>query len=221
MFKKSGIAFTLLMMITGCANQSNLNFPDMPQEAPAENTIIDDSQQAEANGWFDKSLRKIILDAMSRYDHDKSGSIEYRSSDTAWKTLIGKNENLKRVNSFSNTGGSATTYTMSKLFVASDINRDGISTEEEITTFISKTYDKNQDGTLQSRGLKFWKDKDEYQLFKSEVGEELKSITSISVPQNNTPNNQQGNIPNNQPGNGPNNSQGNNSNIPDIYHSDY
>jgi Ca2+-binding EF-hand superfamily protein len=217
MFNKSGFILGLLILVSGCGNQGALNMPELPQEP--QNIVSDNNEQVEANGIFDRSLRKIILDAMTKYDHDKSGGIDYRSTDTAWKTLIGKNENIKKVRSVSSTGMSTTVYSMSKLFVASDTNRDGISALEEIETFLSKTYDLNQDGKLQSRGLMFWKDKDEYQLFKSEVGEEVKSFSSISNPVNNQPNNSPNNLPgNNVPNSSHNNSQGSRSNTPEIYY---
>ena len=78
MLKKSELITGLIffVFITGCGSQSNL----IPTEITANPQTVSNNEDVSANGLFDKKVRKIILDVMAKYDHDKSGGIDYRAN---------------------------------------------------------------------------------------------------------------------------------------------
>jgi hypothetical protein len=192
MFKRA-LIFSMLLssFLTGCGSQTDLLQPEII--SPVPQNIADNDQQAEAEGIFDRKISTIILDVMEKYDHNRSLGIDYRSTDTFFKTITGKNENIRNERYMFDNKLSNTVYTMGKLFIGSDTDHDGIATKEEIESFIRKTYDLNNDGLLQSRGLKIWQPKNEYQLYKAEVGEEVKSRTDIDFSNNDNQNNNHSN----------------------------
>ncbi len=185
------LGYSFLLLLSACGNTSELNQP-LLNELPAQNIQPETAPEDTATIQSTHSIRSLVIDILYKYDHNKNGQLDYRDTNTFLKNLIHRNENHRYSNSFSTRDGKSslttTTYTMEKLFFASDVNHDGFTTPDEITKFIKTTYDKNNDELLDSRGWKFWKKPDEFQIYTKEVGEIIKSVTSVNTGSNNTGN---------------------------------
>ena len=115
---------------------------------------------------------------MRLYDHNRNRQVDYRETNTFWKSFIGRNESERRQTRYHSESKEVQfkVWQYSLLFLASDKDNDGIATLDEITDFISTTYDKDNDGVLKTRGWwKFWKAPEEWEFFKREMRETLKS----------------------------------------------
>lgn len=157
---------------------SACNSPSRGFQAPVQSNINPDQPPAiiSAESVSSRTVRTISFKILRNYDHNTNGQIDFRSTDTFWKSLIGRNESERRQTSYSSVHQEATfrVWTYAQLFLAADTDRDGIATQEEIATFITEAYDKDRDGILQTRGWwRFWREPEEWEFFKREMKEDL------------------------------------------------
>ena len=179
---KGTVSLTALLCVS-CATP-NLSIQPTLTSLSNNSATTSNTEDAQFNAtsivssFANQPIETIVTKTLYKYDHNENGQIDYRTTDTAWNTLRGKNETRR-----SSVSGY---YTMKNLFVASDENSDGIASKDEMINFIKKHYDTNNDGILHTRGWKFWNGKDELQYFKSEVDEIYVSTNtaqiSISIP---------------------------------------
>ena len=90
--------------------------------------------------------------------------------------MIGKNENERRQTRYSSHQKEMqfTVWNYSILFLASDADKDGVATQDEIIAFLTEAYDKNKDGIFQTRGWwRFWRAPEEWEFFKREMKEDI------------------------------------------------
>ena len=176
--KLVGVSLIALFSITnGCASESNLASVQPPIQPIVEAPVSSPEQEANASSIFqpERPITKIVADIFSDFDHNKNGTIDYKSTATDYNDYYKANENntygnVQHTASFNNvpTRPYITVSTRTKLFVASDKNVDGTITTEELISFITEKFDENKDDILSSRGIAFWQDKNEYQLFNGE-----------------------------------------------------
>lgn len=174
--QKSILKFGLfsLLLISGCASETNLQ-----PTIPVNQTVTDNNNQqnqANANSIFqpERKIIKIVNDIFNDYDHNKNGEIDYRSTATSYNDYYKSNENNRYGTTTTQINGGMPyirVYTRNSLFVASDVDNNGHVTQQEVIDFIKKKYDTNDDDILSSRGIAFWQEKDEYQLFNGAYGE--------------------------------------------------
>ena len=148
--------------------QAGLNQPKPNQDQPPV--------MVQAESVASRTVRTISFKIMRNYDHNTNGQIDYRSTNTFWKSLIGRNESERRHTSYSSINQEATfrVWTYAQLFLAADSDRDGVATQEEIASFITEAYDKDNDGILQTRGWwRFWREPEEGEFFKREMKEDM------------------------------------------------
>lgn len=177
--------FALFSMLNACGSQNT----EMIMPAPAVTEPVNNNQnpdpthdQVNANSLLQPEIpvSRIANDIMYIYDHNKNGNIDYRSTATSYNDYYKSNENNRYitrqntsiVNNVTVPVSYIDVYTRTKLFLASDKNNDGMINAEELISFISEKFDTNNDDILSSRGLLFWKPKNEYQLFNAAYQEE-------------------------------------------------
>lgn len=168
----------LLSMVNACASESNIQMVAPPVTEPANNTNPA-NQQANSSSFFqpERQITKIVSDIMNEYDHNKNNRIDYRATATEYNDYFRSNESNRYGKPTTPTvngqpgRASISVYTKSKLFLAADKNTDGTIIPEELISFITENYDKNNDNILSSRGIAFWQDKDEYQFYYNDYRE--------------------------------------------------
>lgn len=182
--KTKMLALLSLLSLTACGTpQTPLPVsPALRAPIPAQN-----STQFQAESVASRTVSNLAYKILSKYDHNLSRQIEYRETNTFWKSLIGRNENERRQTRYSSARKewSFSVWKYSKLFLAADDNNDGVTSLEEIEAFISAAYDKDKDGILQTRGWwRFWREPEEWEYFKREMGEDYETHR---VPMNFSP----------------------------------
>lgn len=173
---------TFLTLVSTCilsVSACNRNLQNMPGNSalPPQAALNADQPPAmiQAESVSSRTVRTLSFKIMRNYDHNNNGQIDYRSTNTFWKSLIGRNESERRLTSYSSSRQEAIfrVWTYAQLFLAADSDRDGITTREEIEGFITEAYDKNNDGILQTRGWwRFWREPEEWEFFKREMKED-------------------------------------------------
>jgi hypothetical protein len=167
-----------LLSLSAC-NSSAVRGPQLPLQPGLNQPNLNQDQppvMLQAESVASRTVRTLSFKIMRNYDHNTNGQIDYRTTNTFWKSLIGRNESERRQSSYSSANQEATfrVWTYAQLFLAADRDRDGIATQDEIATFITEAYDKDHDGILQTRGWwRFWKDPEEWEFFKREMKEDL------------------------------------------------
>jgi Ca2+-binding EF-hand superfamily protein len=93
-------------------------------------------------------ISKLTTDIMNRYDHNKSGAIEYNNTKEYKEVQVDKkNEKKDDDDTFGTDYYRIVTTDSSKFFKASDENNDGKVERHEVFKQIKK-YDKNNDNKL-------------------------------------------------------------------------
>lgn len=176
--------FAVFSMLNACGSDNSTEMVMPVVSEPVNNKQNQDPthDQVNANSLLRPEIpvTRIASDIMYIYDHNKNGNIDYKSTATSYNDYYKSNENNRyitrdytsTINNVTKTEKYIEVYTRTKLFLASDKNNDGMINAEELIAFISEKYDTNNDDVLSSRGLLFWKPKDEYQFFNADYKEE-------------------------------------------------
>lgn len=166
-------AIVTSLLLSACGTHTNFT-PIKPNnfKKPEAN------QRFQIESKRSRTISRIAVKIMRKYDHNLNDQIDYRETNTWWKTFIGRNENERRQRRYSSHRKEWTfkSWDYSKLFIAADGDKDGVTSTKEIENFIIEAYDENTDGILQTRGWwRFWRSPDEWEYFKREMNEELKT----------------------------------------------
>lgn len=149
------------------------------------------NQSVDKQALFSRSVNKLTTDVFVAYDHNKNGVIELErpTGGSFWRRvgnlLFWRDERVRSVTSTYTLDDELTlttrVYTRFPLFFAADADHDKRLTIEELRSFIATHYDTNGDGTLQARGLTFWREKNEIERFNSDFGERLMTYREIDL----------------------------------------
>lgn len=148
-------------------------------------------QAVDKQALFSRSVNKLTTDIFVAYDHNKNGVIELErpAGGSFWQRvgslLFWRDERVRSVTSTYTLNDELTlttrVYTRFPLFFAADADHDQRLTMAELHHFIATRYDANGDGTLQARGLTFWREKNEIERFNSDFGERLMTYREIDL----------------------------------------
>lgn len=171
----------LVMTLAGCGAAA----PAAPVAVPA----LD--QQVGKQALFSRSVTKMTTDIFLAYDHNKNGQIELErpTGNSFWQRLgnrlFWRDERVRSVTSTYTLNDELTlttrVYTRFPLFFAADRDGDKRVTFEELRHFIATQYDLNEDGTLQARGITFWRPKNEIERFNADFGEHLMTYREVDL----------------------------------------
>lgn len=164
------ITLLSLLLLTACGT---------PSISPGASQVQADQppKQIQAESVSSRTVRTLTYKILRRYDHNLNKAIDYRETNTFWKSLIGKNESERRRSSYSSARREVefVVWNYSVLFLAADKDNDGVATGEEIESYITQAYDKDGDGILKTRGWwRFWRDPEEWEFFKREMKEDVR-----------------------------------------------
>lgn len=119
-------------------------------------------------------IEQLASDILRAYDRNRDGIIDGRHETTRKTVHV---ENRAPMHPGVPSGMDfwtriTTVYSQGKLFATADRNRDGWVTKRELVDQI-RLFDRNGNGHLESRGLAFWKPKQEAEHFGDAFGERL------------------------------------------------
>lgn len=133
------------------------------------------------------SVNALVVDYMSKYDHNRNGVIDLKRPDGFLNRLKNPDERVRSKTSAyvgdDSLTVSTTVYSIDRLLYAADKNTDGQVTREELEAAV-KPYDKDGDSQFTFRGFWGWltrKPKQEGDIFKQELGERTTNYGSITV----------------------------------------